>query len=60
MRAAQREMLKEMRCNGLRMLDDAPARELLDLTGKMSFLLIDEIFDCLEPKKHYLIFICFP
>lgn len=53
LRAAQRqlEVLKEMGCNAVRMAHNPPAPELLELTDKMGFLVIDEIFDSWELKK---------
>jgi beta-galactosidase len=52
-RAAERqlEILKEFGCNAIRMAHNPPAPELLDLTDRMGFLVIDEIFDCWERKK---------
>ena len=52
-RAAERqlEMLREMGCNAIRMAHNPPARELLELTDRMGFLVVDEIFDCWERKK---------
>jgi beta-galactosidase len=52
-RAAERqlEVLKELGCNAIRMAHNPPAPELLDLTDRMGFLVIDEIFDCWERKK---------
>ncbi len=52
-RAAERqlEILKEMGCNAIRMAHNPPAPELLDLTDRMGFLVIDEIFDNWERKK---------
>ena len=52
-RAAERqlEILKEMGCNAIRMSHNPPAPELLDLTDKMGFLVIDEAFDVWEMKK---------
>ncbi|MBL4560950.1 MAG: DUF4982 domain-containing protein [Labilibaculum sp.] len=52
-RAAERqlEMLREMGCNAIRMAHNPPAPELLELTDKMGFLVIDEIFDSWELKK---------
>lgn len=52
-RAAERqlEILKEMGCNAIRMAHNPPAPELLDLTDRMGFLVIDEIFDSWERKK---------
>ncbi|WGO99619.1 beta-galactosidase GalB [Saccharophagus degradans] len=52
-RAAERqlELLQEMGVNAIRMAHNPPAKELLDLTDKMGFLVIDEIFDSWERKK---------
>jgi beta-galactosidase len=52
-RAAERqlEILKEMGCNAIRMAHNPPAPELLELTDKMGFLVMDEVFDCWERKK---------
>lgn len=52
-RAAERqlELLQEMGCNAIRMSHNPPAPELLDLTDRMGFLVIDEIFDAWEMKK---------
>lgn len=52
-RAAERqlEMLRELGCNAIRFSHNPPAPELLDLTDKMGFLVIDEIFDSWERKK---------
>ncbi|MEN3325048.1 beta-galactosidase GalB [Mariniflexile soesokkakense] len=52
-RAAERklEILKEMGVNAIRMAHNPPAPELLELTDKMGFLVIDEIFDSWERKK---------
>jgi beta-galactosidase len=52
-RAAERqlEMLREMGCNAIRMSHNPPAPELLALTDRMGFLVIDEIFDSWERKK---------
>lgn len=61
-RAAERqlELLSEMGCNAIRMAHNPPAPELLDLTDRMGFLVIDEIFDCWErgktPLDFHLIF----
>jgi beta-galactosidase len=57
-RAAERqlEILREMGCNAIRMAHNPPAPELLDLTDRMGFLVIDEIFDCWERKKTLLDF----
>ena len=52
-RAAERqlEMLQEMGCNAIRMAHNPPAPELLELTDRMGFLVINEIFDSWERKK---------
>ncbi len=52
-RAAERqlEILHEMGCNAVRMAHNPPAPELLELTDRMGFLVIDEIFDVWERKK---------
>jgi beta-galactosidase len=52
-RAAERqlEILREMGCNAIRLSHNPPAPELLELTDKMGFLVIDEIFDSWERKK---------
>ncbi|MCF8227046.1 MAG: DUF4982 domain-containing protein [Bacteroidales bacterium] len=52
-RAAERqlEILREMGCNSIRTAHNPPAPELLELTDRMGFLVIDEIFDCWERKK---------
>lgn len=53
LRAAERklEILREMGCNAVRMAHNPPAPELLDLTDRMGFLVMDEAFDCWERKK---------
>jgi beta-galactosidase len=52
-RAAQRqlEMLQEMGCNALRTSHNPPAPELLELTDRMGFLVMDEAFDCWVRQK---------
>ncbi|HET6556329.1 MAG TPA: beta-galactosidase GalB [Prolixibacteraceae bacterium] len=52
-RAAERqlEILREMGCNAIRMAHNPPAPELLALTDRMGFLVIDEVFDSWERKK---------
>lgn len=57
-RAAERqlEILHEMGCNAIRTSHNPPAPELLELTDKMGFLVMDEIFDCWEKKKTSLDF----
>ncbi|GAB3026586.1 beta-galactosidase GalB [Niabella terrae] len=62
LRAAERqlEMLRELGCNAIRLAHNPPAPELLALTDRMGFLVIDEIFDCWEkgktPHDFHLIF----
>lgn len=53
-RAAERqlEMLQEMGCNAIRLSHNPPAPELLELTDRMGFLVIDELFDSWELKKN--------
>ncbi|KAH8650699.1 glycoside hydrolase family 2 protein [Ilyonectria robusta] len=53
LRAATRKLdaLKEMGVNSIRMSHNPPATELLELTDKMGFLVIDEIFDCWKTAK---------
>jgi len=57
-RAAERqlEILREMGCNAIRLSHNPPAPELLELTDRMGFLVIDEIFDSWERKKTALDF----
>ncbi|WP_308991261.1 beta-galactosidase GalB [Mariniflexile litorale] len=61
-RAAERklEILKNMGVNAIRMAHNPPAPELLELTDKMGFLVIDEVFDSWErtktPHDFHLIF----
>ncbi|MBN2708359.1 MAG: DUF4982 domain-containing protein [Calditrichaceae bacterium] len=52
-RAAERqlEILREMGCNAIRTAHNPPAPELLELTDRMGFLFMDEIFDVWERKK---------
>jgi len=52
-RAAERqlEILQEMGCNAIRTAHNPPAPELLELTDRMGFLVMDEIFDVWERKK---------
>lgn len=52
-RAAQRqlEIMREMGANAVRMSHNPPAPELLELTDRMGFLVVDEIFDSWERKK---------
>jgi beta-galactosidase len=52
-RAAERqlEILRELGANAIRIAHNPPAPELLELTDKMGFLVIDEIHDVWERKK---------
>jgi beta-galactosidase len=52
-RAAERqlEVLKEAGCNAIRMSHNPPAPALLELTDRLGFLVIDEIFDMWERNK---------
>jgi beta-galactosidase len=52
-RAAERqlEILRDMGANAIRMSHNPPAPELLELTDRMGFLVIDEIFDMWLSKK---------
>lgn len=52
-RAAERQLdiLREMGCNAIRMAHNPPASELLELTDRMGFLVVNEIFDVWERKK---------
>ncbi len=52
-RAAERQLetLQEMGANALRTAHNPPAPELLELTDRMGFVVIDEIFDSWERKK---------
>lgn len=52
-RAAERqlEILREMGCNAIRTAHNPPAPELLELTDRMGFLVMDEIFDAWKRKK---------
>lgn len=52
-RAAERqlELLQEMGCNAIRMAHNPPAPELLELSDRMGFLVVNEIFDSWERKK---------
>lgn len=47
----QLELLREMGCNAIRMSHNPPTPELLDLTDRMGFLVIDEVYDCWKRKK---------
>lgn len=52
-RAAERQLekLKELGCNAIRLAHNPPAPELLELTDRMGFLVINEVFDVWERKK---------
>lgn len=52
-RAAERqlEILREMGCNAIRTAHNPPAPELLELTDRMGFLVMDEAFDVWVRKK---------
>lgn len=52
-RAAERqlELLREMGCNAIRMAHNPPAPELLELTDRMGFLVVNESFDVWERRK---------
>ncbi|MCF3651552.1 beta-galactosidase GalB [Synoicihabitans lomoniglobus] len=52
-RAAERqlEILRELGCNAIRLAHNPPAPELLELTDRMGFLVINESFDAWERKK---------
>lgn len=52
-RAAERqlELLRELGCNAIRLAHNPPAQELLDLTDRMGFLVINEVHDCWEKGK---------
>ncbi len=47
----QLEMLKEMGVNGIRTSHNPPAPELLELTDKMGFIVMDEAFDMWKIQK---------
>lgn len=52
-RAAERQLehLHELGVNAIRMSHNPPAPELLHLTDRMGFLVLDEVFDSWERKK---------
>ncbi len=56
----QLEILREMGCNAIRMSHNPPAPELLELTDRMGFLVMDEAFDVWlqgkTPNDFHLIF----
>jgi beta-galactosidase len=47
----QLEILKEMGCNAIRTAHNPPAPELLELTDRMGFLVMDEAFDVWFKEK---------
>lgn len=47
----QLELLKAMGCNGIRTAHNPPAPELLALTDKMGFIVMDEAFDMWARRK---------
>ena len=47
----QLEILKEMGCNGIRTSHNPPAPELLQLSDKMGFIVMNETFDMWRKKK---------
>jgi beta-galactosidase len=47
----QLEMLKEMGVNGIRTSHNPPAPELLELTDRMGFIVMDEAFDMWKKEK---------
>jgi beta-galactosidase len=47
----QLEILREMGCNAIRTSHNPPAPELLDLTDRMGFVVMDEAFDCWKRGK---------
>ncbi|MFH1214462.1 MAG: beta-galactosidase GalB, partial [Candidatus Neomarinimicrobiota bacterium] len=57
-RAAERQLklLREMGCNAIRMAHNPPAPELLELTDRIGFLVMDEAFDMWAMKKNPLDF----
>ena len=52
-RAAERQLqeLQDMGCNAIRMSHNPPAPELLELTDRMGFLVMDEFFDAWVRQK---------
>lgn len=47
----QLEILRQMGCNAIRTAHEPPTPGLLELTDRMGFLVLDEIFDCWERRK---------
>lgn len=52
-RAAERQLeaLRDLGCNAVRMSHNPPAPQLLELTDRLGFLVVDEIFDMWERNK---------
>lgn len=52
-RASERQLerLREMGCNAIRTAHNPPTPEFLELTDRMGFLVMDEVFDVWERKK---------
>jgi len=52
-RAAERrlDILREMGCNAIRTAHNPPSPKLLELTDRMGFLVVDEIFDVWKREK---------
>ena len=52
-RAAERQLqiLRDMGCNAIRTAHNPPAPEFLELTDRMGFLVMDEVFDCWVRQK---------
>lgn len=52
-RAAERqlELLREMGCNAIRTSHNPPAPQLLELTDRMGFLVMDELYDAWHRQK---------
>jgi beta-galactosidase len=49
--ARQLDLLRTLGCNAIRMAHNPPDPELLDLTDRMGFLVLDELFDCWAKGK---------
>ncbi len=49
--ARQLKVLREMGCNAIRLAHNPSAPELLELTDKIGFLVVDELYDSWERKK---------
>ncbi|MFO1489255.1 MAG: beta-galactosidase GalB, partial [Verrucomicrobiota bacterium] len=52
-RAAERQLerLRELGCNAIRLAHNPPAPELLELTDRLGFLVVDEVFDAWVRRK---------